>query len=200
MSEEFRNPRIINAYIVWSHIMVIDDIDIIYMNKGVHRCTSSWQQCYHAMGQYKNPRYAWELMLGIFQYQDEYGMLPEILTDAAQNFNGVKPPFYGVALEFLQEWTDFSFVPRKELLRLYIGLSEYVYWWLTYRDTDQDGVASYDSADESGWDDPSSRMACRRPLRTWRLIWSWLWSIWQRSRPVLASTMKSVNGSAGRLR
>lgn len=155
MSEEFRIPRIINAYIVWSHIMVIDDIDIIYMNKGVHRCTSSWQQCYHAMGQYKNPRYAWELMLGIFQYQDEYGMLPEILTDAAQNFNGVKPPFYGVALEFLQEWTDFSFVPRKELLRLYIGLSEYVYWWLTYRDTDQDGVASYDSADESGWDDCS---------------------------------------------
>ena len=155
MSEEFRIPRIINAYIVWSHIMVIDDIDIIYMDKGVHRCTSSWQQCYHAMGQLGNPHYAWELMLDIFQYQDEFGMLPEILTDAAQNFNGVKPPFYGVAMEFLQEFTDFAFVPRKALLRLYIGLSEYVYWWLTYRDTDLDGVVSYDSADESGWDDCS---------------------------------------------
>ena len=155
MPEEFRVPRIINAYIVWSHIMEIDGIDVIYMNKGVHRCTSSWQQCYHAMAQYRNPRYAWELMLGIFQYQDDFGMLPEMLTDMTQTFNGVKPPFYGVAMEFLQEFTDFSFVSRKDLKTMYLGLSQYVFWWLSYRDTDRDGIVSFDSADESGWDDCS---------------------------------------------
>ena len=155
MPEEFRVPRIINAYIIWSHIMEIDGIDVIYMNKGVHRCTSSWQQCYHAMAQYRNPRYAWELMLGIFQYQDDFGMLPEMLTDMTQTFNGVKPPFYGVAMEFLQEFTDFSFVSRKDLLAMYLGLSQYVFWWLSYRDTDRDGIVSFDSADESGWDDCS---------------------------------------------
>ena len=155
MPEEFRVPRIINAYIIWSHIMEIDGIDVIYMNKGVHRCTSSWQQCYHAMAQYRNPRYAWELMLGIFQYQDDFGMLPEMLTDMTQTFNGVKPPFYGVAMEFLQEFTDFSFVSRKDLLAMYLGLSQYVLWWLSYRDTDRDGIVSFDSADESGWDDCS---------------------------------------------
>ena len=155
MAPEFRIPRIVNAYIVWSHIMEIDGIDVIYMNKGVHRCTSSWQQCYHAMGQFRNPRYALHLMLGIFQYQDDFGMLPEMLTDMTQTFNGVKPPFYGVALEFLQEFTDFSFASRKELLTLYLGLSQYVFWWLSYRDTDRDGIAAYDTADESGWDDCS---------------------------------------------
>ena len=155
MPEEFRVPRIINAYIVWSHIMEIDGIDVIYMNKGVHRCTSSWQQCYHAMAQYRNPRYAWELMLGIFQYQDDFGMLPEMLTDMTQTFNGVKPPFYGVAMEFLQEFTDFSFVSRKDLKTMYLGLSQYVFWWLSYRDTDRDGIVSFDSAAESGWDDCS---------------------------------------------
>ena len=155
MPEEFRVPRIINAYIIWSHIMEIDGIDIIYMNKGIHRCTSSWQQCYHAMAQYRNPRYAWELMLGIFQYQDEFGMLPEMLTDMTQTFNGVKPPFYGVAFEFLQAYTDFSFVTQRELLTLYLGLSQYVFWWLSWRDTDQDGIASFDTADESGFDDCS---------------------------------------------
>ena len=155
MPEEFRIPRIINAYVIWSHTMEIDGIDVIYMNKGVHRCTSSWQQCYHAMAQYRNPRYAWELMLGIFQYQDDFGMLPEMLTDMTQTFNGVKPPFYGVAMEFLKEFTDFSFVSRRDLKTMYLGLSQYVFWWLSYRDTDQDGIASFDSADESGWDDCS---------------------------------------------
>ena len=155
MPEEFRIPRIIHAYIIWSHTMEIDGIDVIYMNKGIHRCTSSWQQCYHAMAQFKNPRYAWELMLGIFQYQDDFGMLPEMLTDMTQTFNGVKPPFYGVAMEFLKEFTDFAFVSRKDLLKMYLGLSQYVFWWLSYRDTDRDGIASYDTADESGWDDCS---------------------------------------------
>ncbi|MBR6406593.1 MAG: hypothetical protein IKS18_10455 [Lachnospiraceae bacterium] len=107
------------------------------------------------MAQYRNPRYAWELMLGIFQYQDEFGMLPEMLTDMTQTFNGVKPPFYGVAFEFLQAYTDFSFVTQKELLTLYLGLSQYVFWWLSWRDTDQDGIASFDTADESGFDDCS---------------------------------------------
>lgn len=155
LSAEFADARVLNAYIIWSHIMSIDGEDIIYMNKGVHRCTSSWQQCYHAMGQYKNPRFALELMLSVFRYQDEFGMLPDLLTDASQSFGGTKPPFYGVALEFLQEFTDFSFASRAQLLKLYEGLSKWVYWWMSYRDTDNDGIVQYDTADESGWDDSS---------------------------------------------
>lgn len=155
LSEEFAEARILNAYLIWSHIMRIDDMDIIYMNKGVHRCTSSWQQCYHAMAQYRNPRFAWELLLSVFYYQDEYGMLADILTDASQSYGGTKPPFHGVALEFLQEFMDFSFATRREQLTLYDGLSKWVFWWLTYRDTDQDGIVQYDTADESGWDDSS---------------------------------------------
>ena len=155
LSEEFAAARVINAYIVWSHIMHIDGTSIIYMNKGIHRCTSSWQQCYHAMGQYQNPRFAWELLLSIFRYQDDYGMLPDLLTDAYQSFGGAKPPFHGVALEFLKEYTDFDFATRRALLTLYEGLSKWVFWWLSYRDTDQDGIVQYDSADESGWDDSS---------------------------------------------
>ena len=155
MAEEFAEARIINAYIVWSHIMHMDDTYIIFMNKGVHRCTSSWQQCYHAIGQYRNPRFAWELLLSVFRYQNDYGMLPDLLTDSSQIFDGTKPPFQGVAMEFLKEFTDFRFATRKELLTLYRGLSDWVYWWLSYRDVDQDGIVQYDAADESGFDDSS---------------------------------------------
>jgi len=155
LPEAYREARMLTGFILWSHTMRVDDMDIIYMNKGIHRCTSSWQQCYHAMGQYKNPAYALELMLTVFHYQDEFGMLPDILTDSDQSFGGTKPPFYGVALEFLRHFTDFSFADRRDLTRLYDGLSRWVFWWMNYRDTDSDGIVQYDTADESGWDDSS---------------------------------------------
>ncbi len=155
LPEKYADARVIEAFIVWSHIIPIDGIDIIYMNKGPHRMTSSWQQSYHAMGQYKNPKFAWELLLSVFHYQDEFGMLPDLLLDTYQSFGGCKPPFQGIALEFLKDYTDFGFAPRKECNVLYDGLSKWVYWWLSYRDTDHDGVVQYDTADESGWDDSS---------------------------------------------
>lgn len=152
---QYETARIIEAYIVWSHIIPIDGIDIIFMNKGPHRMTSSWQQSYHAMGQFRNPKFAWELMLSVFKYQDEFGMLPDLILDSSQNFGGCKPPFQGVALEFLKEHTDFGFATRAECNYLYDGLSKWVYWWLSFRDTDHDGILQYDTADESGWDDSS---------------------------------------------
>ena len=155
VGEEFAEARTIMGYLIWSHTMYIDETDIIYMNKGIHRCTSNWQQCYHAMAQYTNPRYAWELLLSVFRYQDDFGMLPDLLTDSYQSFGATKPPFQGVALEFLKEHTDFAFATRKELLTLYKGLSDWVCWWMSYRDTDADGIVQYDAADESGWDDSS---------------------------------------------
>lgn len=153
--ERYENERKIAAYIIWSHTIPIDGDDIIYMNKGIHRCTSNWQQCYHAMGQYKNPEYAWKLILSMFKYQDEYGMLPDCINDATQSFGGTKPPFHGVALGFLSKYTGFEFATQKERSMLYEGLSRWVYWWLSYRDTDQDGIPQYDAADECGWDDCS---------------------------------------------
>ena len=152
---QYENARTLCAYLIWSHILPADGTELIYMNKGVHRATSSWQQCYHAMGQYRNPRYAWELLLSVFRWQDDYGMLPDMLYDSYQSFGGTKPPFHGVALEFLKESTDFSFAPRAELCTLYDGLSKWVFWWLSWRDTDLDGIAQYDTADESGFDDIS---------------------------------------------
>ncbi|MBQ4257757.1 MAG: hypothetical protein II713_02015 [Clostridia bacterium] len=152
---QHEKARTLCAYLIWSHILPTDGTELIYMNKGVHRATSSWQQCFHAMGQYRNPRFALELMLSVFRWQDDYGMLPDMLYDSYQSFGGTKPPFYGVALEFLKEFTDFSFASRTELVTLYEGLSKWVYWWLSWRDTDLDGLAQYDTADESGFDDCS---------------------------------------------
>ena len=107
------------------------------------------------LSKYRSPRFAWELLLSVFRWQDDYGMLPDMLYDSYQSFGGTKPPFHGVALEFLLEYTDFSFAPRAGLVTLYEGLSKWVFWWLSWRDTDLDGIVQYDTADESGFDDIS---------------------------------------------
>lgn len=147
--------RILAAYLVWSHIMSLNGVDAIYMNKGVHRAAFSWQQSYQAMGQYKNPEFAWKLLCAMLPYQDVYGMFPDSVTDAFVSFSGTKPPIQGFAWAFLSNYTDFSFVPDSEIKKLYDGIANLVYWWLSYRDTDGDFIPQYDSADESGWDDCS---------------------------------------------
>lgn len=151
----YADARTLAAYIIWSHIMPADGTELIYMNKGIHRCTSSWQQSFHAMGQYRNPAFAWQLQLSVFRWQDDFGMLPDMLYDSTRSFGGTKPPFHGVAMEFLKEYTSFPAATRHEKCVLYNGLSQWVFWWLSYRDTDGDGIAQYDTADESGWDDSS---------------------------------------------
>jgi len=155
LPEKYKNERIVAAYLVWSHIMAINGNEVIYMNKGIHRNAFSWQQCYQAIGQYKNPEFAWKLLNSMFRYQDDYGMLPDCVNDISCSFAGTKPPLHGLALNFLFQYTDFDFVPYHDYRILYEGISRLVYWWLSYRDTDNDGIAQYDSADESGWDDSS---------------------------------------------
>ena len=165
LPEAYKALRAYAAYMVWSHIMCVDGCEIIYMNKGIHKVASTWQQSHQAIGQYRNPELAWALMESVFHFQDESGMVPDGIHDMFSVFSGTKPPFVGVAWQFLREYTDFSMIPEKRWHKLYQGLRELVYWWLSFRDTDHDMLLQYDAADESGWDD-SSMFAGGVPLST----------------------------------
>ena len=147
--------RKLAAYLVWSHIMKVEDFEVVYMNKGIHKAAFSWQQSYQAMGQYLNPKLAWHFLSSMFYFQDDFGMLPDNVNDITQVYNGTKPPIQGLAFRFLRDFMDFDFVPYREYRDAYEGLARSVYWWLSYRDTDDDGLAQFDAADESGWDDCS---------------------------------------------
>ena len=153
--EDLKEERVLAAYLVWVHIMRIGDEEYVYMNKGIHKAAFSWQQCYQAMAQKNNPALAWHFLTSMFRFQDDYGVLPDSVDDCTQNFAGCKPPLHGVALQFLKDYTDFSFVPVREYRAFYEGLTRLVGWWMSYRDTDNDEMPQYDSADESGWDDAS---------------------------------------------
>lgn len=152
----YADARELAAYLVWQHIQKFQSgVEAVYMNRGIHRAAFSWQQSYQAMGQYRNPQLAWHLLSSMFRYQDDWGMLPDSINDITENFSGTKPPLQGLAFLFLQDFTDFDFVELSDYRALYEGLSRSVYWWLSYRDTDNDGLAQFDAADESGWDDCS---------------------------------------------
>lgn len=155
LPEAYEKGRILAAYLVWTHIMEIEGTEVIFMNKGIHRAAFSWQQAYQAMAQYRNPELAWKLIAAMFRFQDDYGMLPDCVDDVKKSFSGTKPPLQGLALIFLFQYTDFSFVPLREYRAVYDGISRLVFWWMSYRDTLHVGIPQYDAPDESGWDDSS---------------------------------------------
>ena len=155
LPDAYKDSRTLAAYLVWTHIMDIDGTEVIYMNKGIHRAAFSWQQAYQAMAQYRNPELAWKLIAAMFRFQDDFGMLPDCVDDVKKNYSGTKPPLQGLALLFLFRYTDFSFIPLREYRSVYDGISQLVYWWMSYRDTLQVGIPQYDAPDESGWDDSS---------------------------------------------
>ena len=155
LPERLADDRILAAYLVWVHIMKIGDDEYVYMNKGIHKAAFSWQQCYQAMAQRNNPQLAWRFLNSMFRFQDDFGVLPDSVDDCTMNFAGCKPPLHGVALQYLKKYKDFGFVPVREYRTFYEGLCRLVGWWMSYRDTDEDFMPQYDSADESGWDDAS---------------------------------------------
>ncbi len=156
LPEEWIQQRELAVYLVWQHIQKFNTgIEAVYMNRGIHRAAFSWQQSYQAMGQLRNPKLAWHMLTSMFRYQDDWGMLPDNINDITEDFGGTKPPIQGLTYLFLREFADFSFVSMTEYREFYENLSRAVYWWMSYRDTDHDGLAQFDSPDESGWDDCS---------------------------------------------
>ena len=159
LPDVYEADRVTAAFLVWSNIMEIGGREFVFMNKGIHRGAFSWQQAQHAIAQYNNPRFAWELLNNMFVYQDDCGALPDAVTCVMPIYSGTKPPIQGLALQYLSRYTDWSFVPMSELAESYTHFCRLADWWLSLRDTDNDFALQYDAADESGWDDSS--MFCK---------------------------------------
>ena len=57
---------------------------LVYMHKLFMSRAFGWQQCFHAMAMENNVREAWRLLLAMFEYQNEYGGIPDNVSDMNQ--------------------------------------------------------------------------------------------------------------------
>ena len=65
----------------------------------------------------------------------------------------MKPPFQGVALDWLMDHCDLSVIPDEEKKYVYERMSKWTEFFFNFRDLDGDGVWENQGPIETGWED-----------------------------------------------
>ncbi len=127
---------------------------IVYMHKLFMNRAFGWHQCFHAMAMTKNAREAWDLLLSMFEYQDQAGGVPDNISDRNQYVRiSTKPPLYGYAVVYILDNFDVSALTRDDYENLYDKLCSYSDWWFVHHDHAKTGYPAYYHVDESGYDE-----------------------------------------------
>ncbi len=154
LPDDLSEARRMASYVNWSCVVAPEgrlQRPTMYMSKNWMDNVWSWDHCFNALSlAYRNPELAWDQFMALFDAQDEHGALPDYINDVGIVWNFCKPPIHGWTLRRLMERTDF--ITDDHLTRIYEPLCHWTNWWLTYRDSDGDGLPEYNHGNDSGWD------------------------------------------------
>lgn len=152
---EFAPAREKAAYLNWSAmVQKAGNIkrDGMLMSKNWMSCIWSWDHCFNAMALAKgNPALGWDQLMVLFDNADEFGAMPDCITDSTMIRNFVKPPIHGIALDYFLKHAG-AFITEERLREIYGPLKNWTEWWFRYRDFDGDGIPQYHHGNDSGWD------------------------------------------------
>ncbi|WP_409271484.1 amylo-alpha-1,6-glucosidase [Neobacillus sp. SCS-31] len=152
--DEHAEGRELASYITWSCVVSPEGMltrPAMYMSKNWMTNIWSWDHCFNAMALTKNsPELAWDQFMIFFDLQDESGMLSDFVNNRFALWNFTKPPIHGWTLRRIWERTDY--VTAEKLKEVYEPLAKWTNWWLTYQDSDGDGIPQYNHGNDSGWD------------------------------------------------
>ena len=156
--DEYKQTQEMATYIIWSHVMApmgIMTSEMVYMSRNSLADAFGWQQGYQAMAVYQDARQAWAFLCNMFDYQLPDGQIPDWINDNCSNYLSCKPPFQGLAFDWLWDHANMDELTVDDYLKLYYPLAKWAGWWFNYRDNDHDDIPQYSHPDESGWDDGS---------------------------------------------
>lgn len=152
--EKYVRGKEMASYITWSCVVPSEGMltrPAMYMSKNWMTNIWSWDHCFNALALAKNnPDLAWDQFMIFFDLQDGSGMLPDFVNNRSALWNFTKPPIHGWTLRRMWEQNDF--VTEEKLREVYQPLEKWTKWWLTYQDSDQDGIPQYNHGNDSGWD------------------------------------------------
>ncbi|WP_059173433.1 amylo-alpha-1,6-glucosidase [Bacillus sp. FJAT-27445] len=152
--DEHAGGRELAGYITWSCVVPPEGMltrPAMYMSKNWMTNIWSWDHCFNAMALAKNsPELAWEQFMIFFDLQDESGMLPDFVNNRFALWNFTKPPIHGWTLRRM--YTQSDYVNAEKLQEVYEPLAKWTSWWMTYQDSDGDGIPQYNHGNDSGWD------------------------------------------------
>ncbi|MDR7238518.1 amylo-alpha-1,6-glucosidase [Neobacillus drentensis] len=152
--EQYLRGKEMASYITWSCVVPPEGMltrPAMYMSKNWMTNIWSWDHCFNALALAKhNPNLAWDQFMIFFDLQDRSGMLPDFVNNRSALWNFTKPPIHGWTLSRMWEQNDF--VTEEKLKEVYQPLEKWTKWWLTFQDSDQDGIPQYNHGNDSGWD------------------------------------------------
>ncbi len=157
---EFADTRDVAAWMVWTHTRVphpgsrFKHEMCIMMHQEFGHCFG-WQQAFQAIANCKDPRFAWNLIQSVFDYQLPTGQIPDHIDELVVIYQSFKPPLYGLALSWLYDHCDLSVIPVEDKQRLFDEMVLLYDFYMKYRDVDHDGLAEYHHCDEAGCDESS---------------------------------------------
>lgn len=110
----------------------------------------SWDHCFNTLAMMKaEPKLAYNNMMVVYDFQDEEGQLPGSVSDSNIHWNFAKPPIQGFVIgKMLEEMT----LTREQEVELYNKLNAQINFWLTYKDSNSDGIPEYHHGNDSGYD------------------------------------------------
>ena len=126
---------------------------MIKMMRGIFEHVSGWQQAHHIICLSRDVKLAWNILCGLFDYQDANGRIADILDNNSHNKIAMKPPFQGVSLMWLLDNCDNSEIPFEDKKHVYQGMVRWTEFFFKCRDIDKDGIWENRSAVETGWED-----------------------------------------------
>lgn len=126
---------------------------MIKMLHGTFEHVSGWQQGMHIICLARDAKFAWGILRGLFDYQDENGRIADIITDVSHARSAMKPPIQGLALNWLLDHTDISEIDPTDLTHIYKGMVRWSEFFFRCRDIDGDGVMENCGCMETGWED-----------------------------------------------
>jgi hypothetical protein len=145
------------AWLVWSFRMGPRGSlkhTVVYQHKLFMNRAFGWHHCFHAMAMKNNVREAWNMLLTMFDYQNEKGQIPDNVSDINQYvWASSKPPIHGWAIDYIFKNFDTEPLTKNDYLNLYNKLEKYAYWWIEHHDHAGKGIPSYYHPDESGYDE-----------------------------------------------
>lgn len=154
--EKYEEMSRVAAYMIWSNVIRLrgkSSPEMICVDRSHNAAAYSWQQSYQAVAHSGDIKFAWKLLLSVFQYQDEAGQLPDSINDRVEAWQTCKAPIQGLAIDWIMRHCDLSSITEEEYEKLYEPLGRWTEWWFEYRDRNHDGLPAYDHGDESGSDD-----------------------------------------------
>ncbi len=155
---EFEPMRRQALWTTWSLMVDPDGVTayqhtMVKMMRIIFESAFGWQQAMQAIWLSKDTRLGWDILRSCFDHQDANGRIEDAISHKSGMSASMKPPFQGVALDWLLDHCDLSEIPLEEKRQVYDRMAKWTEFFFRFRDLDGDGVWENQGAIETGWED-----------------------------------------------